>query len=394
MEHVYIMTSENLNKPYYVILTGSKNNAGDYLIKYKAKKLFSAIRPDREVVDINAWEVFEDSTLSLVNNSQSLILLGGPSLQCHMYTGIYQLTPNLDDIKVPIVTMGIGWKSISGNWEDTYNYPLSDKTLILLKKINENSIPSSVRDFHTLNTLQFKGLDNVLMTGCPAYYDLDFIDSEVPKVQEIKKVAFSLGVSFIKSRTMEKQMKFQILELRKYFVDKIFEVVFHHSLDSKVFLKTHGAKIKHNKVHNDFLDWLKTNEIDYVDISGSAENLINYYKAVNLHIGYRVHAHIFMNSISKPSVMIAEDGRGKATEKVIGGMVVHGIQSYKMGFLSRVLGKIFKNYDRYKPNHNTIIEVKNHIKYERLTSGYSVKKCRKNINNNFKVMEHFLHRLP
>lgn len=26
-------------KPYYVLLTGSKNNSGDYLIKYRAKEL-------------------------------------------------------------------------------------------------------------------------------------------------------------------------------------------------------------------------------------------------------------------------------------------------------------------------------------------------------------------
>ena len=40
-------------KDQYVILTGSKNNAGDYLIKFSAKQLFSDLRPDREIIDFN-----------------------------------------------------------------------------------------------------------------------------------------------------------------------------------------------------------------------------------------------------------------------------------------------------------------------------------------------------
>ena len=40
----------------YVILTGSKNNAGDFLIKHRAKQLFAKLRPNREIIDLNAWE--------------------------------------------------------------------------------------------------------------------------------------------------------------------------------------------------------------------------------------------------------------------------------------------------------------------------------------------------
>lgn len=40
---------------YYVILTGSKNNAGNFLIKHRAKKLFTALRNDRKLVDLDAW---------------------------------------------------------------------------------------------------------------------------------------------------------------------------------------------------------------------------------------------------------------------------------------------------------------------------------------------------
>ena len=48
---------------------------------------------------------------------------------------------------------------------------------------------------------------------------------------------------------------------------------------------------------------------------------MNYYSKVDLHIGYRVHAHIFMNSIAKKSILISEDGRAKGVKGVIGGIV-------------------------------------------------------------------------
>ncbi|OOF08193.1 hypothetical protein, partial [Salinivibrio sp. PR919] len=118
-------------KPYYVILTGSKNNAGDFLIKYRAKEIFQRIRPDREIVDINGWEKFSAETLEIVNNSEALILMGGPALQQHMYPKIYPLVDELSDITTKIVMMGVGWKSLSGNWIDSVYYPLGKQCIEL-----------------------------------------------------------------------------------------------------------------------------------------------------------------------------------------------------------------------------------------------------------------------
>ncbi|SIR77935.1 Polysaccharide pyruvyl transferase [Aquipseudomonas alcaligenes] len=381
-------------KDYYVILTGSKNNAGDFLIKYRAKKLFAALRPDREIVDLDAWKPFDAATLELVNNAKALILMGGPALQAHMYPGIYALTPNLDDIKVPVTTMGIGWKSISGNWQDSYDYPLSVSALKLLEKAAGSGLPLSVRDFHTHNALAFKGFDNVLMTGCPAYYDLDFIGKEFKLPEKLHKVAFSLGVSFIESASMEREMKSQILRLKEYFKDSEFEVVFHHGLNPDVFLQSHGAKKEHNQKHNQFAQWLASEKIAYTDISGSAENLVEYYSGVDLHIGYRVHAHIFMNSISKMSVLIAEDGRGKATEKVIGGMVIEGFQCYQMNLLSKVLKKVLPKFDRYVASEYVASDLEAQLGYALLSNGHQARQSRSLIDCNFEVMVRYLKALP
>ena len=58
-------------KDQYVILTGSKNNAGDYLIKYRARQLFSDLRPDRKIIDINGWEQLNTEKLAIINQSKA-----------------------------------------------------------------------------------------------------------------------------------------------------------------------------------------------------------------------------------------------------------------------------------------------------------------------------------
>lgn len=377
----------------YVILTGSKNNAGDFLIKYRAKELFEKFRPDREIIDFNAWEPFDQEKLKIVNESKVLILLGGPSLQKNMRPSIYSMTNNLEDIKVPIVTMGVGWKSISGEWNDTYNYSFNQSSLDLLNRIDTSNLKSSVRDYHSLNSLNFNGIDNVLMTGCPAYYNLDFLNKPL-EPREFKKVAFSLGVSFIESKSMEISMKQTVLDLNEKFKSKGFEVVFHHSLDKEKFLSTHNSTEKHNKKHNEFAEWLEKKHIKYCDISGSAENLIDYYSKVDLHIGFRVHAHIFMNSISKFSILISEDGRAKGVRKAIGGIVIDGYFHFKNGFLSKVFNKLLPFYDRYTSNGFLSKEILLNVSYEKETDFLRIKSSRLQIDNNFKVMKKFIEQLP
>ncbi|WP_168405690.1 polysaccharide pyruvyl transferase family protein [Acinetobacter indicus] len=377
---------------YYVILTGSKNNAGDYLIKYRAKQLFEKERPDRQIIDMNGWEFLDEEKLEIVNNAKALILMGGPALQYDMWPGVYRLTDNLDDIKVPIIMMGIGWYSLQGDWKDTYKYKLSEKTLYLLSRIKSDNYLSSVRDYHTLNALWFNGFNNFIMTGCPAYYDYNFFGKEILK-PEIRKVGFSLGVSFVNSTSMENLMKENIRKSKEYFKDSEFVVVFHHSLNSNIYLNAHNSNKQHLNRHLELVRWLKQENISYKDISGSAENLINFYSQMDLHIGYRVHAHIFMNSIAKFSILIAEDGRAKATKDVIGGIVLNGVSMIKDDIISKVAGK-FKMADRYRANINLSKELIYNLNYEKFINYHRIEESRKRIDENFKLMKQFMCQLP
>jgi hypothetical protein len=242
-----------------------------------------------------------------------------------------------------------------------------------------------------MHVLQNYGVEDVLMTGCPALYDLKSIGDPI-KINGVNKINFSLGVGFVHSNGMEKSVKDLLLHLRNYFTNKHLSVKFHHSISSD-FLNTPDASSKLYKNNVRFSEWLDSVGIDYEDISGSAEKLIQSYTNCDLHIGYRVHAHIFMSSISKPSILIAEDGRGKALRSILGGIIFDGYTSYKDSFFLKVLKKmgLIDLYDTDNNLPNLLIKT---INTEMRNEMPRLKMPRKGIDQHFKVMEKFIDQLP
>lgn len=306
----------------YVLLAGGRNNSGDYLIELRGGQLLARLRPDREQIILNGWEPFSDETLSLVNDSRALILLGGPGLQYEMHGQVYPLCKELDRIKTPIIMMGIGWNSYTGAWNDSRHYRLLENSMTLLRKIDKSGYVSSVRDYHTLNALHHLGIKNCTMTGCPVLYPEGFVGHSLSIPNAVRKVSFSLGVSFVRDNRIEKQTKEILLKLVKRFGEGHVTVVFHHSFDPEKLHQAYGSKVTHfSQAHQRFAAWLDTYAIPKVDISGGSQAMLSHYNSCDLHIGYRVHAHLLRIGMNRPSVLIAEDGRGLGQQCAIGGAI-------------------------------------------------------------------------
>lgn len=389
-------------KLYYVLLTGSKNNAGDFLIKYRAKQLFHAIRPDRELVDVDAWKERDGQMLQVFNGAQAVILMGGPALVPDMYPKVYKVLGNIDDIKVPIVTMAVGWRAFPGEWPQTYSYKFNQQSLKLLKRIESSGYQSSVRDYHTLNVLLHHGFHSFVMTGCAALNDLNFIGKSYSKKPEINKVAFSLGVAFTKNKEHEEGFKKLAIGLRDKYTDKQFDVVFHHSLNEATFHEAYKRRSfqrpsRFFEKHVEFTKWLEDHGITYTDISGSADNLVHYYSQVDLHVGYRVHAHIFMSSVNRLSLLISEDGRGKAQRDVLNGLVLDSefLRSIDIRH-SRFIKSLMKLKLVKKAFVNRFIaeDVLVNLAYEESTDFERIKRTRIIIDSLHEKMKVFLKQLP
>lgn len=332
-----------MSQPYYVTLTGSRNNAGDFLIRHRAHHLLGALRPDRRIVDRNAWEPFTEERLEEVNGAAALMLLGGPALRRDMYPSVYPLLPDLNRIKVPITIMGAGWHALPGTWEDSREYRFTAPTQRLLDRVSADGAGLSVRDYRSLNALDRAGIDGGLMTGCPALYVPEMIGQKFGgfPAEGIKNLVFSLGVNFIGSAALERQAKELISGLRSSFAGAKLTVAFHHSIDFESLKESYGAgQDLSARRHQEIVRWLEVEGIAYQDISGSADKLLALYESADFHVGYRVHAHIFMCSRRKPSVLITEDGRGRGLKDVLGGVIFDSWRPRKLTVKERLLAKV------------------------------------------------------
>ncbi|WP_041598887.1 polysaccharide pyruvyl transferase family protein [Hahella chejuensis] len=374
-------------KNNYVVLTGDKNNSGDYLIKKAGLYLLNKYRPDRVLTPIPAWEPLNKERLRLVNESCALILLGGPALQPQMYPCIYPLTRNLNDIKAPIITMGIGAKPKSTYPEAPHHYPLTDQTHELLTRINRESYQSSLRDYYSGLIMQAYGYNNFITTGCPAFYLNE--DQSQTENSSPNSIVFSVGVNFAKETDMLHQTKDIIYQMITE-LDQPVRVAFHHSTTPK-FLNTHRPNVRLYDQQHKLIEWLKEHKIEYIDISGSAEQMLSLYSSCSLHIGYRVHAHILTSSLGKPSLLLAEDGRAINMKDVMGGMILNAYEEEGKGLIPKVL-KASGLSHRAKPE--LWREIQANLAYEKKAKNQRTLQVANNLRMHFYFMKSFLDQLP
>ena len=91
-----------------------------------------------------------------------------------------------------------------------------------------------------------------------------------------------------------------------------------------------------------------------VDISGSAK-AFSVYDDCDLHIGYRVHAHIYNLSQRNISLLIEEDGRGAGVNQALG---LNSIKAYKERnqFNTQLITKFNNFIERNRENNQYLIE--------------------------------------
>lgn len=307
----------------YVLLTGGKNNCGDFLIKHRAKELLKTHRPDRSFLDWNAWVPLSQEQLNVINRSKALVLTGGPAIQPTMYPNVYPLVEDLNKIEVPIISFGLGSKPKSTLPESAPDVVLTKPSRLLLSIIDNCGYRSSVRDFATLRLLEGMGLRHFMMTGCPALFEPHPMPPR--NTPNGTNIIFSTGVYFAINKSLERQMKDIVMELNS--VDNAtLTVAFHHSLGQE-YLATHNANTPLLKKQRELAEWLADRNIDFKDISGGEKAMLSLYSKADIHVGYRVHAHILMSSWGKPSILISEDGRSTALSEVIGGLTIDAFRT-------------------------------------------------------------------
>ena len=300
----------------FVVLSGAKRNVGDFLITERAVALLRHLRPDRELRVAPAWEPL-DPAGALLRGAKAILIAGGPGFQPAMVPDVYPLAESLDDLPCPVIPIGVGWKGRAGDAQAVRSYAFSERSLAALRWMAERATALGCRDELTREVLRQHGIANTALVGCPAWYDLARLGKELEPPRELARVVFTPAqLRALRGQSVEVARRIAELLPR---AEKIAS--FHRGLDAP------GpwippADLENNRALAAELDALG---FDAVDVSGDTSR-IRFYDECALHVGYRVHAHLYFLSQRRPSLLIEEDGRGAGASQALG---VRGVPAFR-----------------------------------------------------------------
>ena len=313
--------------PTYILLTGAKANVGDHLIVSRAKQLLKEHIPNIQFTELPRWESL-DQHLSEVNASQGIILCGGPAYQPHLYPGIYPLVGDLEKIKVPIIPFGLGWKGSPGDERTVREYRFTASSLKLLKRVHEDCKFTSCRDYLTKRVLQRHGFSNVIMTGDPAWYDLNYLEDEIVPPCEIRTIALSVSAGTI----YQDQCVDLANHCKKMFPEAKIVCTFHHG-----WTKTEHVPAGFAQELRSLRKKLLAESFEIVSLASDLQRMERVYDEAEIHIGYRLHAHLYFLSHQKPSFLLEEDGRGRGASEAL---ELRGVPAWSRAACDSLLAKL------------------------------------------------------
>jgi len=287
-----------------VVLHGAKKNVGDFLIRERGLALLRHVRPDQELRVLPRWEPLTDEALE---GAEAVVLCGGPGLAPHFYPGVFPIGAALDGRRIPILPLALGW---SGQPADTpERFTFDEPSLRALREIHSRIGWSSVRDDLSLKLLEAADIGEARRTGCAAWYHLPSLGKAPAAVSSVGRLVFTPPAR--SGRHFRETV--QVLRLlRRRNPDAERFCVFHRGLRTGT-----GTRRREAAVVSALAAVARALGYRVVDASYRLE-AIDFYAECDLHVGYRVHAHLGFLSLRKPSMLLCEDGRGVGQAVTLG----------------------------------------------------------------------------
>lgn len=240
-----------------------------------------------------AWQpLAEQVPGETLRRVRAIVVCGGPGYANGM-AGRYPLGVGADD--PPLVLLALGSHVVPGTDRQLAAFAFDEPTRRFLEDVARRVPFLGARDRLTAEILGRHGLASVLMTGDPAWYDLDRIDEPLLVPARIERVAFSPPANPAYFR-----QAVRLFERLERAVPGVAPTIVHH-----------------RGVQRPFADLAARRGWRSVDITGGATGFAAYDEA-DLHVGYRVHAHLYATSRGVVSYLVAEDSRGIGVHRTLG----------------------------------------------------------------------------
>ncbi|MCP3029944.1 polysaccharide pyruvyl transferase family protein [Halobacillus sp. A1] len=286
----------------YLILStypgkGSRNS-GDHLISKSLKDLLIAVKGKQ--IDIDIYSVVDHEVKDVPDLSKYTAILSPamrPTLEGDVIApkNRYAFLKEAEKRSIPVFAIGAGWGAYPGTIKQSTSLKMnSEDREQLISIFGETSHGNkrgviSARDITTENLLHYNGVQCYGTTGDCALFDTDCLMTRHNLPRKMDNIALSLP-----HNKDHWDMSYSLaLQLKQAF-------------NCEVFMTLHGYRGsfgKHIPPH-----WDQT-QVNIKEFAGSSEKF-DFYHHMDAHIGFRLHAHIWFLRTRKPSLLIAEDGRG------------------------------------------------------------------------------------
>lgn len=306
-----------------VVLHGAKKNVGDFLIRHRGVALLKHLVPDHDLVLHERWRPLPDD---LAAEARSIVICGGPGLSANFYPHVYRLVPDLRKLEKPVLPIALGWRGEPMSGAEDFRFLPESKDA--LEVIHSRISWSTVRDDLSLGIMGRNGIDNVRRSGCVAWYHLPSLGRPLHRPHEIRHLVFTPPAQpkfFMESLRI-------LVALKRRFPKAARICSFHRGLKADEY--TRGREANASRLLARAAQWLGFEVIDAsFDLSA-----IEFYESADLHVGYRVHAHLYFLSVRRPSLLISEDGRGLGQALSLGDP--YALKAGESGLADRVLQSI------------------------------------------------------
>ncbi len=289
-------------------LSGADKNAGDYLIAHRSKLLLKGLLKDCEIVEFARNKPL-DERLSEINSCDVVVFAGGPGYVSNMYPEKFPLVDGLSSIHSRLFALGMGSRSSMQNAEKTAFTPRARE---LLNRFEADGFGLGCRDMLTKRILENNRFESAVFTGCPAWYDLSKVHIPElltkPSKNEVRRIAVS-DPAVLRNIPAATHL---LSNLKEAFPCAETILVMHRGWTEDEFTSHELANAQ-----IELVKWARREGIEAIDISYSHAGF-SIYDDCDLHIGYRVHAHLYNISQRKPSYLIEEDSRGYGANEALG----------------------------------------------------------------------------
>ncbi|MFD5601037.1 polysaccharide pyruvyl transferase family protein [Leucobacter sp. NPDC058333] len=272
---------------------GAKKNVGDYLIHSRARKLWKHVAPEVEIASIARWIPEE-----LPNDSRLLVMCGGPGFTPRLVEGVFPVVQRAGEHGIPVSGLALGWQGLPKR--NPGSFTMTARSVATLRAIAASGSPISVRDDVTQEIAEQFGIESV-RTGCTAWYS-------IPDLGSSARIASAEPRSIVYTTPALDENAAQSLAvmrmLRTRFPAAKLYASFHRGIEADELTTKPQSKILRRQAKA-----AKSLGFEVLDVAYDLGR-IGFYRDIDLHVGYRVHAHLDFVSRRSPSVLISEDGRG------------------------------------------------------------------------------------